>query len=60
LFRNGAVGFIDWLDGLCGSISGVERQTLQEDDAVAGRSLGLDCGPSPDDECGDHEPDKTR
>jgi len=32
----------------------------QEDDAVAGRSLGLDCGPSPDDECGDDEPDETR
>jgi len=60
LYRNGAVGFIDWLDGLYCSISDVERQALQKYNAVAGRSLGLDCGPSPDDECGDCEPDKTR
>jgi hypothetical protein len=32
----------------------------QENDAVVGRSLGLDCGPSPDDECGDYETGKTR
>jgi hypothetical protein len=59
LFRNGAVGFIDWLDGLCGSISGVET-VLQENDAVAGGCLGLDRGRSPDDECGNCEADKTR
>ena len=32
----------------------------QENDAVAGRPLGFDRGPEPDDECGDYEPDNKR
>jgi hypothetical protein len=32
----------------------------QEKNAVTGRPLGLDCGPAPNDECGDYESDNTR
>jgi hypothetical protein len=59
-FEMGPLASSIWLDGLYCSISDVERQALQKYNAVAGRSLGLDCGPSSNNECGDCEPDKTR
>jgi hypothetical protein len=60
LFRNGAVGFIDLLDGGRGNISRMQMTASQENDAVAGRSLGFDCGYSPDNKCGDRKTDQKR
>jgi hypothetical protein len=58
-FRNGAVGFIDWLDGLVAGSQARNYKRSQENDAVAGRLLGSTGGPSPNDECSDYERDKT-